>query len=171
MIISQLGLSNNVTLEGLGNAAKVVGRGWIFLNSSKTEGLPLALGEAGLAGLPIVCTDVGGSREIIADGPVSFGAMAPPGKPEALGRAQLKVLAMLDGLEEMVTDVEGWRARQGKIERANLPKLADYVGPTAADDLLRRIYDASPLRQQLGMLYVHGCVCMAVCGWLFLWLW
>lgn len=46
ILISSLGVGANVTLEGLGNAAKVVGRGWIFLNSSKSEGLPLALGEA-----------------------------------------------------------------------------------------------------------------------------
>jgi hypothetical protein len=51
-------------LAGFGNASDVVCQGWVFVNSSLSEGLPLALGEAGLAGLPVVCTEVGGSRQV-----------------------------------------------------------------------------------------------------------
>jgi glycosyltransferase involved in cell wall biosynthesis len=66
-MISSLGVQSNVQLMGLGVASKVLQRGWLFLNSSKSEGMPLALGEAGLAGLLVVCTDVGGSREVHVD--------------------------------------------------------------------------------------------------------
>ncbi|KAI8849410.1 hypothetical protein BC829DRAFT_391692, partial [Chytridium lagenaria] len=73
------------------------------VNSSITEGLPLALGEAGLCGLPVACTDVGGSREVVsnmAKGEV-YGAIVPPSKPRQLAMAQLKILAMTDGLSRV----------------------------------------------------------------------
>lgn len=63
-LIAANGLADNVFLCGLGDAARALPKGWVFVNSSKSEGLPLALGEAGLAGLPVVCTDVGGTREV-----------------------------------------------------------------------------------------------------------
>ena len=52
--------------------------------SSRTEGLPAALIEAGLFGLPTVTTDVGGIAALVEDG-VS-GVIVPPGDAEALAR-------------------------------------------------------------------------------------
>lgn len=163
-MISAMGLEQNVVLEGSGPAAQVIGRGWIFLNSSKSEGLPLALGEAGLAGLPVVCTDVGGSRQIVQDGHLSYGAMAPPGEPRQLAMAQLKVLAMTDGLAEMVEDPEAWVANGGREPGARIRTLPSLLREDAAataaggaaggpSPLLQRIHEASPLRRRLGMLY------------------
>ncbi len=80
-LIAISGLSEHVKLCGLGDAARVLGKGWLFLSSSKSEGLPLALGEAGLAGLPVVCTDVGGSREVVSEQGVVFGRIVPPQNP------------------------------------------------------------------------------------------
>eukprot|EP00163_Fabomonas_tropica_P032433 TRINITY_DN812_c0_g2_i14.p1 TRINITY_DN812_c0_g2~~TRINITY_DN812_c0_g2_i14.p1 ORF type:complete len:4409 (+),score=1027.50 TRINITY_DN812_c0_g2_i14:338-13564(+) len=94
-------LFENVTLAGVHSAPAVLPRGWVFLNSSKSEGLPLALGEAGLAGLPIVCTDVGGSREVVTD-PLTgfvFGRIVPAQDPHALACGQIEVLAMLGDLD------------------------------------------------------------------------
>ena len=48
-LIGSNNMSSNVKLMGFGNATKVLTEGWIFVNSSLSEGLPLALGEAGLA--------------------------------------------------------------------------------------------------------------------------
>jgi glycosyltransferase involved in cell wall biosynthesis len=50
-LIFSLNLAQNVALMGFGAAAKVLPKAWVFLNSSMTEGLPLAIGEAGLAGM------------------------------------------------------------------------------------------------------------------------
>lgn len=57
--------------------------------ASQTEGLPAVLIEAGLSGLPVVATDVGGVSEVVIDGVT--GVLVPPRSPEsistALGRA------------------------------------------------------------------------------------
>jgi len=103
-LISSLNLTESVILKGLGNPSNVFPTGWVFVNSSITEGLPLALGEAGLCGLPVVCTDVGGSREVISDlsTGVVYGAIAPPAKARQLALGELRVLTMSDGLEQLI---------------------------------------------------------------------
>lgn len=53
--------------------------------SSVSEGLPVSLLEYGLAGLPVVCTDVGQCREVLGDG--EFGWLVPPKSPELLAIA------------------------------------------------------------------------------------
>jgi glycosyltransferase involved in cell wall biosynthesis len=54
----------------------------IFVNPSYSEGLPTSVLEAGAAGLAIVATDVGGTREIIEDGKTGF--LVSPGDTRAL---------------------------------------------------------------------------------------
>ena len=58
--------------------------------SSEAEGLPNALLESMSAGLPVVATAVGGSKEIIEDG--VNGQLVPPGNPELLAAAILRVI-------------------------------------------------------------------------------
>ncbi|KAJ3220233.1 hypothetical protein HDU67_003248 [Dinochytrium kinnereticum] len=142
--IVNMNLGNNVTLRGLGSPSAVLPTGWVFVNSSITEGLPLALGEAGLTGLPVTCTDVGGSREVVsnlATGEV-YGAIVPPSKPRQLALGQLKILAMTDGLSR-VADPET------DIQDITLEELI-ALGP---DHLERRIMDERimDLRRKLGM--------------------
>lgn len=111
-LISAEGLSANVFLMGLADATKVLGSGWLFFNSSQSEGLPLALGEAGLCALPVICTDVGGSREVVT-GDVVFGRVVPPRNPYAAARGILEVLAMCDTkeLDELLRDPQALSAR------------------------------------------------------------
>ncbi len=45
-----------------------------------------------------MCTDVGGSREVVSEGNAVYGRLVPPKNPLALARAQLELLAMLDGI-------------------------------------------------------------------------
>ncbi len=56
-----------------------------FVMASAWEGAPLALGEAMAMQLPIVATDVGGVREMLAD----TGSLVPPSDSEALAQAML----------------------------------------------------------------------------------
>ncbi|KAJ1551798.1 hypothetical protein HK096_006822 [Nowakowskiella sp. JEL0078] len=143
-LITSLNLSENVILKGLGNPTNVLPTGWIFVNSSITEGLPLALGEAGLCGLPVVCTDVGGSREVISNlkESVCYGMIVPPQKPRQLGLAQLKVLAMTDGLEQLIEP------------NSPLLKLEDMLAAGDIDSLYMRITsdDIKGKRRKLGLL-------------------
>lgn len=130
-VIRQKNLDENVHLMGFGNATEVLPRGWLFLNSSKSEGLPLALGEAGLAGLPVVCTNVGGSYEVTSDSFGSYGAIAPPSDSKSLSRCILRVLAMTDELGNA--------------------SLSSFIGKP--NELEKRIYSVCSERRQLGMRY------------------
>jgi glycosyltransferase involved in cell wall biosynthesis len=58
--------------------------------SSFTEGLPVVLLEALAAGVPAVCTAVGGTPEVIDDG--IHGYLVPPGDAQALARRILDCL-------------------------------------------------------------------------------
>ena len=59
--------------------------------SSRTEGLPGVLMEAGLSGLPAVTTDVGFVRDIVRDGETGF--VVAPGDPTALAAGIRAALA------------------------------------------------------------------------------
>jgi glycosyltransferase involved in cell wall biosynthesis len=63
-----------------------------FVMSSRWEGLPMALLEAGASGLPIVATSVGGSQDAVIDG-VS-GCLVPPETPVALADAMARIAGM-----------------------------------------------------------------------------
>lgn len=62
----------------------------LFVLASTKEGLPWAVLEASLAGVPIVATRVGALPELIEDGVT--GRLVPPGDAEALGRAVVEVM-------------------------------------------------------------------------------
>ncbi|KAJ3029686.1 UNVERIFIED_CONTAM: hypothetical protein HDU68_011402 [Siphonaria sp. JEL0065] len=146
MAIKDLNIESNVILKGLGNPTLVLPTGWIFVNSSITEGLPLAIGEAGLCGLPVVCTNVGGSLEVISDMKTGalYGAIVPPSRSRQLALGQLQVFSMTGGLDTFVD-----------------PKFADSSltiqeliaqGPEALEE---RIMDPKigSMRERLGSLF------------------
>jgi glycosyltransferase involved in cell wall biosynthesis len=64
--------SKNVKLIGWAEAAIFWAAVDISISTSRNEGMPVALIEAQLAGVPVVATDVGSVREVIADGVTGF---------------------------------------------------------------------------------------------------
>lgn len=81
--IRDLGLADRFTLLGEREEAWNLLPGFdMFVLSSRTEGLPNALLEAMVAGLPCVCTDVGGCHEVVANGITGY--LVPPGDAGAL---------------------------------------------------------------------------------------
>jgi glycosyltransferase involved in cell wall biosynthesis len=84
--VSMNGLENN--FEFLGNRSDIpelLNNSDIFLMCSVSEGLPIALIEATISGLPCLVTDVGGCREIINS--CDNGFAIPHGQKEAYALA------------------------------------------------------------------------------------
>jgi glycosyltransferase involved in cell wall biosynthesis len=62
----------------------------LLVHPSRTEALPTAPIEAGAAGLPVVATDVGGTREIVEEGITGY--LVANGDARALADRILKIL-------------------------------------------------------------------------------
>jgi glycosyltransferase involved in cell wall biosynthesis len=92
-LTGQAGLEHAVRLLGLRpDVPALMQAADAFLMSSKWEGLPMVLLEAGASSLPIVATDVGGSRDAVLDG-VS-GYLTPVSDPASLGRSIRRVMEL-----------------------------------------------------------------------------
>ena len=93
--ITRLGLARNVSVLGeRQDVAGLLRQCDIGVLSSASEGLPLALLEYGYAGLAAVATEVGQCAEVLDSG--SAGLLVPPGQPEALATALLRLLQAPD---------------------------------------------------------------------------
>lgn len=85
VLVSELGLSNNVIFLGeLDSTAivKYMSKSDIFINPSYSEGLPTSVLEAGAAGLPVIASDVGGTKDIIISD--EYGIVYPAGDQQKL---------------------------------------------------------------------------------------
>ena len=83
-----------VTILGWqGNIEKVLSAADIVVLTSDNEGTPLSLIQAGMAGLPVVTTNVGSVPEVVLDGVTGF-------------VRSLEVQKIADALEELVRDNE-----------------------------------------------------------------
>lgn len=144
-LIASKNLQEHCFLMGLANPAVALQDGWLFLNSSISEGLPLAMGEAALMSLPIVCTDVGASYCVVTDRAtgVRFSEVVPPNDSESLARAQISVMALVGPWAQYAEDAPG----------TQVPELA-YPVPTAEQvkQISKRMYEKTAQRRALGMM-------------------
>lgn len=119
-LAARLGIERRVRFQGFEPNVKR----WIqaadgFVLSSRYEGLPMVMLEAGACGLPAVATDVPGTREVIADG--KNGWLAPAGDPQALAAAMARLMrAPIEERRAM-----GERARQRVADRFSLDNVLD----------------------------------------------
>jgi glycosyltransferase involved in cell wall biosynthesis len=72
-------------------AAEVLAAADVVVSSSRTEGMPAVLIEAGLTGRPVVATDVGAVAEIVADG--DTGVLVRAGDTDGLAAGLERALA------------------------------------------------------------------------------
>jgi sugar transferase (PEP-CTERM/EpsH1 system associated) len=117
----ELGLEGRVRFLGYREEVATLLRGaGLFLLSSLSEGVSLTLLEAMACSLPIVATDVGGNREVVADG--ATGLLVPARSPEQFAEAVLSLLRAPGRADEMA------RAARLKVEREfDLRKMvSDY---------------------------------------------
>jgi glycosyltransferase involved in cell wall biosynthesis len=103
-----------------------------FVLSSRYEGLPMVLLEAGACGLPAVATDVPGTREVIVNG--QTGWLAPAGDPERLAAAMGRLMQLPLNERRGI----GERARQHVVEHFSLEAVLDRWEQLYADLLERK---------------------------------
>lgn len=88
----------------------------MLVSSSLWEGFPTVLLEAMAARLPVVATDVSGSRELVRDG--ETGLLVPPADPGALAKAMARLLRDPDAARMLAQ-----RAASG-VERYTIERTA-----------------------------------------------
>ncbi|KAM7217682.1 hypothetical protein V8F06_006937 [Rhypophila decipiens] len=144
-LISSKNLGNHCFLMGLASPGVVLQDAWLFLNSSISEGLPLAMGEAALTGVPVVCTDVGASYCVVTDRATGqrFSEVVAPNDAESLARAQISVMALLGNWAQFADDKEG---------DDEVPVLAYPVPDAKQVELIQaRMYAKTEQRRALGL--------------------
>ncbi|GAC1341996.1 MAG: glycosyltransferase [Myxococcales bacterium] len=93
--IAEAGLHDCVILAGRrADVPALLARAHLACVPSHAEGLSTAIVEAMAAGLPVVATRVGGTTELVAEGPgpAATGVLVPPYKPAQLAEALLGLL-------------------------------------------------------------------------------
>ncbi len=89
--IKELNLENVVSFEGTAtDIPSFLLEYDLFIMSSQTEGLPIALIEACISGLPCIVTDVGGCSEVVSV--FKNGIVVPASSPESLSEALIYLL-------------------------------------------------------------------------------
>ncbi|HEY1804710.1 MAG TPA: glycosyltransferase [Terracidiphilus sp.] len=92
-LAGQFGLEKRVRFLGFEpNVAHWMQAADGFVLSSRYEGLPMVLLEAGACGVPAVATDVPGTREVVVDG--VNGWLARAANPDSLYKAMTKLMHM-----------------------------------------------------------------------------
>jgi glycosyltransferase involved in cell wall biosynthesis len=118
--LAGMGLKSHATLLGeRGDVRALMQAADGFVLSSAWEGLPMVMLEASASSLPIVATDVGGSRDVVEDGVT--GVLTPPRAPDRLAQAMLQVMT-LPGRERQAM---GDQAHQRVVERFDMELVAD----------------------------------------------
>ncbi|KAI3393112.1 hypothetical protein diail_4710, partial [Diaporthe ilicicola] len=143
-LLASKGLHGRVLFHGYGNPKAVLQKTWLFMNSSISEGLPLAIGEAALTGAPIVCTDVGATKLVLQDPDDAeklYGEVILPNRPRDLARAQIEMLAVCGKWSTFATDNGGEFVR-GLPDRPTSDQVAQVQ---------QRMYDQYESRRALGL--------------------
>ncbi|MDZ4168698.1 MAG: VanW family protein [Coriobacteriia bacterium] len=136
---AELGVTERVRFEGEhDDVGEYLRRSRAFVLSSLWEGLPYTIIEAMAAGLPVICTDVGGCSELVVDGQTGF--VVPPRDPAALAQAMQRLLH--DDLLRIAMGTAGYeRARslfrvETCVER-NAELYAEYLESAAVTAAVR----------------------------------
>jgi glycosyltransferase involved in cell wall biosynthesis len=103
------------------NAVRLTRSADLFVSASLEEGLPNAVLEAVQSGIPIVATDVGGTREILADGRIGW--LVPPGDATALAKAMVNAGLELASAKSCAEQWALWASEAFSVERMSQETL------------------------------------------------
>ncbi len=118
-LAQNLGLGQQVYFKGhVENVLNEYHQADILVLPSLYEGMPNAVLEAMACGLPIIGTDIGGTRELIIEGVTGW--IVPPGSPETFSN----VIKMVINDQAMIVQI-GEAGRQRVEEHFSLPAIAD----------------------------------------------
>lgn len=109
-------LDNITFLGAIPRSADLLGRASVLLSTSRWEGLPYALLESGLLGVPVVATRVVGNSEVVADG-VS-GYLFPVDSPSAGVEALSHVLSDPSGSLRLAANARAVIADRFSLDRS-----------------------------------------------------
>jgi glycosyltransferase involved in cell wall biosynthesis len=119
-LTTRLGLANRVRFLGFQpDLLRWMQAADGFVLSSRWEGLPMGLLEASACAVPVVATDVPGTREVIVDG--NTGTLVAPGSAAALEGAMSRTMRA----SEEERRAMGERARQSVIRQYSLVNILD----------------------------------------------
>ena len=129
--MEQAGLSDKILLPGHTNDAwTALAAMDLFVLTSRIEGLPNVVIEAQAMGVPVVATDVGGTREALIDGETGWAISEHT--PQALAKA------CLDLLDDPKKRLEaGSRATRYARATFSLESMIDHTLATYAEALRR----------------------------------
>jgi glycosyltransferase involved in cell wall biosynthesis len=130
-LVAELGVDDVVRFEGrVDKPVHAFHAGQITLLTSISEGFPYTVLESRSSGVPVIGTAVGGVPEAIAD----TGAVVPPGDPQALAEACIRMLRSGDQ-----------RRRLGVAARERVERLFSLDRMLDAHDLVyRRLSGTEP---------------------------
>lgn len=130
-LAGELGLDSQVNF--LGSVTDVPGllaKSDVFVMSSTSEGMPIALLEATAAGLPVVVTDVGGCAEVVEQ--VGHGIVVPTGSESAYASALSQLIDNVELRKSFAENAVSGAAHYS-IERCAEQHLALYRELIEAD--------------------------------------
>ena len=112
-------------ISNIPNASKYLKNFDIFVLPSLKEGLPYAVLEAGLAGLPVIASNVGGIPEIIENG--KEGLLVPPANPEELAVAIKKLIDDKALRENLARNLHEKIQREFSLEKMLKETISQYL--------------------------------------------
>ena len=125
----ELGIEDRVTFAGaLSSAGPVLSEMDVFVMSSLEEGLPLAVIEAMIAGVPVVATDIGAHREISENG--EYALLFEPGDREGLAANLDRLLSERSRASQLANEARRHASRHFTIEAHLRSLLTAYESLT-----------------------------------------
>jgi len=112
-------------ISNMPNASKYLKNFDIFVLPSLKEGLPYVVLEAGLAGLPVIASSIGGIPEIIENG--KEGLLVPPANPEELAVAIKKLIEDKTLRENLAKSLNEKIKKEFSLEKMLKETISQYL--------------------------------------------